>query len=214
MSDFGLGSIIAMAVLSVAGPYIIMAVGAFIKISVSLNILKMSMGLQTAPSNLVINMVALALSVVVMLPVYTRSMEAVSVSTNGDLTQLNFVSLEAAVDPLVNFIRNNIDSGTEQSFRQVYVGRDIVLEHQEGWSALLHWVPVFLLSELKKAFEIGVYISLPMLVVDLVITAVLLSLGAIMVSPASIALPMKLIFFVSVEGWVRLAEAFIYSYRV
>lgn len=73
-------------------------------------------------------------------------------------------------------------------------------------------VPTFMLSEIKRAFEIGFYIFLPFLVIDLVVSAVLMSMGMMMVPPASVSLPFKLAFFVVGNGWTLLSEALVRSY--
>lgn len=172
-----------------------------------LSILRQAVGVQQAPPNMMIVSLALFLTWFVMEPVFTEAWE------NGvePLLEEQITAEEGfhnAMAPFRTFMEGRISVETlsmmiEVSPTEVAPDEDVPL------SILL---PSFLLGEIQRGFEVGFLIFIPFLVIDLVIAAVLMSMGMMMVPPAVIALPFKLAFFVIADGWTLLAGALVRSY--
>jgi len=172
-----------------------------------LSILRQAVGVQQAPPNMMIVSLALFLTWFVMEPVFIEAWE------NGvePLLEEKITAEEgfhAAMAPFRTFMEGRISVETlsmmiEVSPTEVAPDEDVPL------SILL---PSFLLGEIQRGFEVGFLIFIPFLVIDLVIAAVLMSMGMMMVPPAVIALPFKLAFFVIADGWTLLAGALVRSY--
>lgn len=203
-------------------PGIAVMVTCFPFIVTVLSILRQAIGLQQAPPNMLIVSLALFLSYFVMDPVLTAAWEA-----GGRPLAAGEVSLQqgflAAMEPLRGFMANRVDPETFAALSDLRASQDGVApvaprEPGEPQSdparvaALSLLVPSFLLSEIARAFEIGFLIFLPFLIIDLVVAAILMSMGMMMVPPAIVALPFKLAFFVVADGWTLVATALVRSY--
>jgi flagellar biosynthesis protein FliP len=173
-----------------------------------LSILRQAIGLQQAPPNMLIVSLALFLSWYVMDPViteaWTRGIEPLTAGT----IELD-AAIQATLAPFRIFMAGRIDMDT---FAAMQALRPEVAAVTPMDSALSLLVPSFLLSEIQRAFEIGFLIFLPFLIIDLVVAAVLMSMGMMMVPPAVVALPFKLAFFVVADGWSLIAGALVRSY--
>jgi flagellar biosynthesis protein FliP len=172
-----------------------------------LSILRQAIGLQQAPPNMLIVSLALFLTWFVMDPVFTEAW------VNGiePLTR-DAIDIEAAIPatlaPFRVFMTARLDPETYAALAALRPGAP-------GLSVdapLSLMVPSFLLSEVQRAFEIGFLIFLPFLIIDLVVAAVLMSMGMMMVPPAVVALPFKLAFFVVADGWALISGALVRSY--
>lgn len=203
-------------------PGIAVMVTCFPFIVTVLSILRQAIGLQQAPPNMLIVSLALFLSYFVMDPVLTAAWEA-----GGRPLAAGEVSLQqgflAAMEPIRGFMANRVDPDTFAALSdlrgdQGAVGptrlpeTDVVPSDAARMAALSILVPSFLLSEIARAFEIGFLIFLPFLIIDLVVAAILMSMGMMMVPPAIVALPFKLAFFVVADGWTLVATALVRSY--
>lgn len=203
-------------------PGIAVMVTCFPFIVTVLSILRQAIGLQQAPPNMLIVSLALFLSYFVMDPVLTAAWEA-----GGRPLAAGDVSLQqgflAAMEPIRGFMANRVDPDTFAALSdlrgdQGAVGptqlteTDVVPSDAARVAALSILVPSFLLSEIARAFEIGFLIFLPFLIIDLVVAAILMSMGMMMVPPAIVALPFKLAFFVVADGWTLVATALVRSY--
>lgn len=172
-----------------------------------LSILRQAVGVQQAPPNMMIVSLALFLTWFVMEPVFTEAWEnGVEPLLEEQITAEE--GFHAAMAPFRTFMEGRISVETlsmmiEVSPTEVAPDEDVPL------SILL---PSFLLGEIQRGFEVGFLIFIPFLVIDLVIAAVLMSMGMMMVPPAVIALPFKLAFFVIADGWTLLAGALVRSY--
>lgn len=172
-----------------------------------LSILRQAIGVQQAPPNMMIVSLALFLTWFVMEPVFSEAWESgVQPLLNEEISAEE--GFNQTMAPFRTFMESRISSETlstmlEISPREVSPGEEIPL------SILL---PSFLLGEIQRGFEVGFLIFIPFLVIDLVIAAVLMSMGMMMVPPAVIALPFKLAFFVIADGWTMLAGALVRSY--
>lgn len=172
-----------------------------------LSILRQAIGLQQSPPNMLIVSLALFLTWFVMEPVFTEAW------VNGiqPLTE-NKLSLDAAlsatITPFRGFMAARMDRDTFAAMQALRPGE--VTAPISAHLSLL--VPSFLLSEIQRAFEIGFLIYLPFLIIDLVVAAVLMSMGMMMVPPAVVSMPFKLAFFVVADGWALVSSALVRSF--
>ena len=197
-----------------AVPFIVVSVTSFVMISVVFFIVRNAIGIQQTPPNIVIYAITLILTAFISAPVmssvYDRVSESgVSISSAADLENL----VSDAVVPIRDFLserttteeRRFFMNATQQVWGPEHAG-------QTSETDLIILVPTFITSELTKAFKIGILLYLPFLIVDLVVSAILLALGMMMMSPTIVAVPLKLILFVLVDGWSRIVQGLILSY--
>ncbi|GAB1478415.1 flagellar type III secretion system pore protein FliP [Paracoccaceae bacterium] len=172
-----------------------------------LSILRQAIGLQQSPPNMLIVSLALFLTWFVMDPVFTeawvRGLEPLS---NGTMNVQQ--AIPAALAPFRAFMAARLDPETFAALQALRPGPATAISE----APLSVMVPSFVLSEIQRAFEIGFLIYLPFLIIDLVTSAVLMSMGMMMVSPAVVSLPFKLAFFVVADGWTLISGALVRSY--
>ncbi len=203
--------IVAVAVMLV--PFVVVSVTAFVKISVVLFLVRSALGVQQTPPNLVLYGITIVLTAYVSLPIFQASY-AELLTAGGDFSDPN--SWPEAYERAVVPIREFLFKFTEQSDRAFFLQAaeelhsDVDAELSENQLFIL--APAFVTAELTKAFEIGVLIYLPFLVIDIVVTNILTALGMMMVSPMVISLPFKLLLFVAADGWTRLTHGLVLSY--
>lgn len=172
-------------------------------------ILRQAIGLQQSPPNMLIVSLALFLTYFVMEPVFVEAW-------NGGIDPLLSGSLELeeaflrTMDPLRAFMSARIEADTFAALADLRpdVGSQTTIDE----APLSVVVPSFLLSEMERAFQVGFLIFVPFLIVDLVVAAVLMSMGMMMVPPAIVSLPFKLAFFVVADGWGLIASSLVQSY--
>ncbi len=172
-----------------------------------LSILRQAIGLQQSPPNMLIVSLALFLTWFVMDPVFTEAwIKGIEPLTSGAM------DIEAAIPatlaPFRAFMAARLDTEVFTQLQALRPGPAASLPD----APLSLLVPSFLLSEVQRAFEIGFMIFLPFLIIDLVVAAVLMSMGMMMVPPAIVSLPFKLAFFVVADGWSLIAGALVRSY--
>jgi len=215
-------SLIAMLAFASLLPFLIAAGTCFIKFSIVLSMVRNAIGLQQVPSNMVIQAIALMMSVFVMLPVFNQAY------SYHQEQQIKLDSAESINDFLNHglgsykaYLSKHTDPQLAGFFNDVY--RKQVEDREPGISnigdaevdgetSIFALLPAYALSEIKSAFEIGFYIYLPFIVVDMLVSNLLLSLGMMMMSPVTVSLPLKLILFVAVDGWTKLAQGLILQY--
>jgi flagellar biosynthetic protein FliP len=172
-----------------------------------LSILRQAIGLQQSPPNMLIVSLALFLTWFVMEPVFTEAW----IRGIQPLTE-NTISFQQAFNetlvPFRGFMAARMDVDTFSAMQALRPGE--VTPPIDAPLSLL--VPSFLLSEIQRAFEIGFLIYLPFLIIDLVVAAVLMSMGMMMVPPAVVSMPFKLAFFVVADGWALVSGALVRSY--
>jgi len=176
-----------------------------------LSILRMAIGLQQSPPNMLIVSLALFLTYFVMEPVFVEAWTlGLQPLAEGLIPPEE--ALPLALGPFREFMAARIDPGTfaDLAALRVQPGTEIAGLAPEAPLSIL--VPSFLLSEIERAFEIGFLIFLPFLIIDLVVAAILMSMGMMMVPPAIVSMPFKLAFFVVADGWTLLAGALVRSY--
>ena len=196
-----------LTVLSIA-PSILVMMTSFTRIVVVLSLLRTAMGTATAPPNSVIIALAMFLTAFVMGPVLQKSYDdGIKPLIANQLTVED--ALQRASVPLRGFMQKNVREKDLKLF--VDMAHEAVPDKPEDLS-LRVLVPAFMISELKRAFEIGFLLFLPFLIIDLVVASVLMSMGMMMLPPVVVSLPFKLIFFVLVDGWSLVAGSLIQSY--
>ena len=199
--------ILLLTVLSLA-PGVAVMVTCFPFVVTVLSILRQAIGLQQAPPNMLIVSLALFLTWYVMDPVFTEAW----VNGLGPLSR-DEIDIGAAITqtiaPFRQFMAARLDADTFNTLAQLRPGP---LPDRLPDAPLSLLIPSFMLSEIKLAFEIGFLVFLPFLIIDLVVAAVLMSMGMMMVPPAIVSLPFKLAFFVVADGWSLIASALVRSY--
>ncbi len=189
-------------------PGLIVMITCFPFIVTVLSILRQGIGLQSAPPNMLIVSLAMFLTFFIMEPVLIAAWE-------GGLSPLVEGEMELAegfrqtMEPFRAFMSARVDADTLGALSEL---RPESSETREDGTPLATLVPAFILSEIARAFQIGFLVFLPFLIIDLVVAAVLMSMGMMMVPPAIVALPFKLAFFVVADGWTLIAEAMVRSY--
>ena len=174
-----------------------------------LSILRQAIGVQQAPPNMMIVSLALFLTYFVMEPVFTQAWrDGVEPMVAGELAPED--AFAPTMAPFRTFMQGRADPSTLDMLRDARPAGAAPTAGTEPPLSLL--VPAFLLSEIRRGFEVGFLIFLPFLVIDLVVAAVLMSMGMMMVPPAVVSLPFKLAFFVIADGWSLLAGAMVRSY--
>jgi flagellar biosynthetic protein FliP len=172
-----------------------------------LSILRQAIGLQQSPPNMLIISLALFLTWFVMDPVFTEAwVNGIEPMQNGSLDLQ--AAIPAVLAPFRAFMAARLDGDTYAAMQALRPGVEAV--PLEAPLSLL--VPSFILSEIQRAFEIGFLIYLPFLIIDLVVAAVLMSMGMMMVPPAVVSMPFKLAFFVVADGWSLVSGALVRSY--
>ncbi len=198
--------VVMLTVLSLA-PGILMTVTSFTRIVVALSLLRTGIGAQGVPPNPVIISLALFLSFFVMAPTFQTAWEkGVNPYNEGKLTEQQAFGRTA--EPFRQFMLKHVRTDDLQMFSELS-GKPPVGRADMPLATLM---PAFMISELRRAFEIGFLLLLPFLIIDLAVSAVLMALGMMMLPPPTIALPMKIIFFVLVDGWALVAGSLIRSF--
>ncbi len=188
-------------------PLLLMSVTSFAKIAVVLSILKNALGASDIPSTAIVMALALALSVFVMAPVAAEVQERLAQSSATTTLSAEGV-LSATAEPVRAFLARNAGE------REIALFVDLAKQKQRtvARSDLSVLWPSFAVSELRRAFQVGFYIFLPFLVLDLVVASILVALGLHGLTPSAVALPFKLLLFVSADGLMLLSRALVLGY--
>jgi flagellar biosynthesis protein FliP len=207
LTERALQLIAVITVLSLA-PSILVMVTSFTRIVVVLSLLRTALGTATAPPNTVIVSLALFLTMFVMAPAFQRAYEqGVKPLVANEIEPEQ--AFERSAEPFRGFMLKNVREKDLALFMDL--SRQPKPERAEDTSLRI-LVPAFMISELKRAFEIGFLLFLPFLIIDLVIASVLMSMGMMMLPPVVVSMPFKLIFFVLVDGWSLVAGSLVQSY--
>lgn len=204
----GIVIILVLTVLSIA-PSLLIMLTSFARMVIVLSLTRNALGLQTIPPNQVVIGLALFLSFFVMAPTLSAmNEEGLQPLLAGEISQGE--AFDAASVPLKEWLLANTREGELQMI--VAASGDEAPEAVEDLP-LTTVAPAFILSELKSAFIIGFVIFVPFLIIDLVVSAVLMSLGMMMLPPVFVSLPFKILLFVMVDGWSLIARTLLESYR-
>lgn len=193
-------------------PSMVVMMTSFTRYIISFSFLRSAMGLQQNPPNMVLVGMALFLTLFTMSPVFTEiQTTAYEPYVAEEITQEQF--LDRAQVPLKEFMLRN----TEQSSLKLFcdLAGETVPEDPEGAVdlPLRIVVPSFMATELKRAFEIGFYLYIPFLLIDVVVASALMSMGMIMLPPSMISMPFKLLLFISLDGWHLLFSTLVQGFR-
>ncbi|WCR55265.1 MAG: Flagellar biosynthesis protein FliP [Bartonella clarridgeiae] len=197
-----------LTVLSVA-PGLLIMVTSFTRFAIAFSLLRTGLGLQTTPSNLVMISLALFMSFYVMAPTFNTAWEqGVQPLVNNKINEQQ--AIEKISQPFREFMVSQVREkdldlfvDLSDSSLQVKTGADV------DFRVL---IPAFMISELRRGFEIGFLIVLPFLVIDLVVATLTMSMGMMMLPPTVISLPFKILFFVLIDGWNLLVGSLIRSF--
>lgn len=194
-------------------PFFIMTVTSFTRIMVVLSFLRSAIGLQQSPPNLVMVALALFLTGFIMEPAfqsaYTNGVEPLMAEQITETEALPIIT-----EPFKTFMLNN----TRDKDLALFINMQQKQTTQEDNNktpeiTLKTLVPAFVISELRRAFEIGFLIYIPFLIIDMIVASILMSMGMMMLPPVIISLPFKVVFFVLIDGWHLVAGTLIRSFH-
>jgi flagellar biosynthetic protein FliP len=199
--------ILVLTLLSVAPSLLVMLTG-FVQIVIVLSITRNALGLTTVPPNQVLAALALFLSIFIMAPTLTKvDHQAVQPYLAGRINAVQ--AFDKAETPIKDWMLTNTRKQELELFTSV--------DHETGRApeqvSMAAVIPAFMLSELHSAFVMGFVIYLPFLIIDLVVSSVLMSLGMMMLPPTLISLPFKLLLFVMVDGWTLVVKALLVTMK-
>ncbi|GGH02823.1 MAG TPA: flagellar biosynthetic protein FliP [Oceanicaulis sp.] len=199
--------VILLTVLSLA-PSILIMTTSFVRIIVVLSLLRTAVGLQQSPPNAVLVSLALFLTAFIMAPVFTQAYgEGIQPYLDGQIETEE--AFERTTSPVKMFM---LAHTREDDLALFFDIAQVEVETPEATP--LHVVaPAFMISELRRAFEIGFLLFIPFLIIDLVVASILMSMGMMMLPPVIISLPFKLIFFVLVDGWRLVTGSLVESFQ-
>jgi type III secretion protein R len=200
-----------------AVPFIVLMATCYTKLVIVFGLLRSALGLQQTPPNMVLNGLAVVLSIYVMAPVGMDIVDALRgrpLGAKGEGLNDIVAVFDAAKTPIKAFLKQHTDE-REHRFFMKSAGTVWPKHRAESLQPddLMVLIPSFTLSELTRAFQIGFVIYLVFVVVDLIIATVLLALGMSMLAPTTVSLPFKLLLFVMLDGWARLVHGLVLSYR-
>jgi len=199
----------ALSILSLA-PYLIMMMTSFIRVVIVLSFIRSALGTQQVPPTQVLMGLAMFVTFFIMAPVANKvNQEAIVPYTKGDIK--SDVFLKKALDPIRDFMFKQVRQKDLLLFCKLSAMKEKPKTRDDIPTYVL--IPAFMISEVKTAFEIGFAIYIPFLVVDMVVSSVLMSMGMFMLSPMTISLPFKLLLFVMVDGWGIIIESLVKSFR-
>lgn len=204
-------------------PFAVMLLTSFTKIIVVLSLFRQALGVQQSPPNQVLVGIALLMTIYIMFPtglaMYKASEDVMKNvgpvgMLSGESAAFVIEVVEKAKEPLRDFLQKNCSSKHIKSFYQLaYRMFPEPFKEELKQNDLIILVPSFITSQLKAAFEIGVLIYLPFFVIDLVVSNILLAMGMMMLSPLTIALPIKLLLLVMIDGWTILVQGLALSFK-
>ena len=204
--------IILITLLSIV-PGLAMMITCFPFIVTVLSILRQGLGLQQSPPNMLLVSLALFLTWFVMEPVFQEAWRL-----GGEPYAQGELELEpafrAALGPFRGFMEQNVDMETVDMLTAIRAETPIVVPQPDAEIALSILVPSFLMSEIERAFQIGFLVFLPFLIIDLVVAAILMSMGMMMLSPMMISMPFKLMLFVLADGWILIMQSLTASFAL
>ncbi|MDR1435334.1 MAG: type III secretion system export apparatus subunit SctR [Puniceicoccales bacterium] len=208
-------TIIVLLVSLTMAPFLLLLVSSFVKISSILSLIRNALGVQQIPPNMVLNGMAIMLTIYIMYPVLQ---DTFNISRNIDYDMNNIASLEPKLTetcaPLKRFLERHTKSRGRAFFlktaKRIWP-EQMQKDLKEG--NLLVLIPAFVVSELTDAFQIGFLLYLPFIAIDMIVSNILLAMGMMMVSPMTISLPFKMMLFVLVDGWTKLVEGIVRTYQ-
>jgi flagellar biosynthetic protein FliP len=200
--------VMLMTILSVA-PAILMMVTAFTRVVVVLSVLRHALGTNTSPPNAVVMSLAIFITVFIMTPTFQAAWNTgLQPLINGQIDEGE--AFKRSAMPFHDFMMHHVREKDLALFMNMAKVPQVEKPEDTPLQAL---VPAFMISELRRAFEIGFLIYVPFIIIDMVIASVLMSMGMMMLPPMMLSLPFKLIFFVLVDGWYLLVGSLVQSFQ-
>lgn len=214
LTAFSPSSALLTVIFLALAPFVAVMITSFTKIVVVLSLLRNALGVQQVPPNIVLNGLAIVLTIYVMYPVgqqINRNLEGQENITQS--TEAMMAAADAAKEPLRAFLIKHSDERERRFFLDT-ISRMSTDDQPVSVEAtdFIIIIPAFTISELTTAFQIGFLIFLPFIIIDLVIANILMAMGMMMLSPTVVSLPFKLLLFVLIEGWAKLAHGLVLSY--
>ena len=201
--------VVLLTVLSLA-PGLLIMVTSFTRLVIAFSFLRSGLGLQSTPANLVMVSLALFLTFFVMAPVFDKAKtEGLDPYMAGTISEGE--AYTRITDPFRTFMVRNVRERDLALFNAMAAERHLSIE-TKGDVDLRILIPAFMISELRRGFEIGFLIALPFLVIDLIVSMLTMSMGMMMLPPTVISLPFKVLFFVLIDGWNLLAGSLVNSF--
>ncbi|MBS0235473.1 MAG: flagellar type III secretion system pore protein FliP [Proteobacteria bacterium] len=201
--------LVVMTVLSVA-PGLLMMVTSFARFLIAFSFLRAGLGLQTTPNNLILVSLALFMTLFVMAPTFQEAWEnGVKPMVENKISQQDGYTRTTA--PFRTFMKANVRDKDLTLFEQMSAAR-FGEQNKGNPDDLQILVPAFMVSELRRGFEIGFLVTLPFLIIDLVVATIMTAMGMMMMPPTVVSLPLKVLFFVLVDGWSLLVGALVKSF--
>lgn len=198
-------------------PFAAMVVTSYTKVIVVLGLLRNALGVQQVPPNMVLNGIAIIISIYVMAPVVMEASDRMTLepaNRQSSNTQMLMSAAGAAREPFRDFLMKHAKPAEKAFFlksaTEIWPPERAKQLHKDDLMVL---APAFLLTELTAAFRIGFLLYLAFVIVDLVIANVLLAMGLSQVSPTSVAIPFKLLLFVMLDGWSQVVHGLVLTYR-
>ncbi|MEE8505884.1 MAG: flagellar type III secretion system pore protein FliP [Kiloniellales bacterium] len=196
-----------ITILSLA-PSILVMLTSFTRIVVVLSFLRSALGIQQTPPNSVLISLALFLTAFIMMPTLEQIYDtAIQPLVAEEIGQMDAV--DKATVPVRNFMLEHVREQDLKLFMDIAQTGPVATPEETPLRSL---IPAFMISELRRAFEIGFLLFLPFIIIDMVVASILMSMGMMMLPPIIISLPFKLIFFVLVDGWYLVAGSLVQSY--
>ncbi len=202
---FGLFTVLALV------PGVLIAVTSFTRFIIIASILRSGIGLQTTPANIILISLSLFLTFYVMAPVFDKSWkDGLQPLIEKKISETD--AFPKIAEPFRSFMLNNVRDKDLKLFVDLAEERGIVTVGEDAvpYQVL---VPAFMISEMRRGFEIGFLVILPFLVIDLVVATVTMAMGMMMLPPTVLALPLKIMFFVLIDGWHLLAGSMVRSFN-
>ena len=197
-----------LTVLSVA-PGLLVMVTSFTRFAVALSFLRSGLGLQSTPANLILISLSLFMTFYVMAPTFERAWDdGVKPLMNNSLPEEE--AFGKIVEPFREFMMSQVRDKDLKLFEDL--ARDNFKTKDQAKGEIRVLIPAFMISELRRGFEIGFLIALPFLVIDLFVSTLTMSMGMMMLPPSVIALPIKILFFILIDGWNLLIGSLVRSY--
>ncbi|MET0408864.1 MAG: flagellar type III secretion system pore protein FliP [Hyphomicrobium sp.] len=201
--------LVVMTVLSVA-PGLLMMVTSFARFLIAFSFLRAGLGLQTTPNNLILVSLALFMTLFVMAPTFQEAWDnGIKPMVENKISQQDGYTRTTA--PFRTFMKANVRDKDLVLFEQMSAER-FGEQNKAGPDDLRVLIPAFIVSELRRGFEIGFLVTLPFLVIDLVVATIMTAMGMMMMPPTVVSLPLKVLFFVLVDGWSLLVGALVKSF--
>lgn len=211
-------ALIIVALIAVSlGPFVAVMVSSYIKIVVVVFLVRNALGIQQIPPNMAVNGLAIILSMYIMAPIAVNAyntLTAAEVEITDFQQERTRQAFEDSLTPLKAFLAKHSQASQRDFFARTTkkLWPEDLAETVTG-DHILVLLPSFTISQLSSAFQIGFLIYLPFIVIDLIVSNILLSMGMMMVSPMTISLPFKLLLFVLVDGWTRLIHGLVLTYQ-